>query len=73
MKSRVTAIEDTCLLCGGLATQEHHLICGTANRKNSEEYGLKIGVCATCHNFIHQYGAATRLSKILGHAIFERN
>lgn len=73
MKSTVTDVEDTCLLCGGLATQEHHLICGTANRKRSEELGLKIGVCAACHNFIHQYGAATRLSKILGQAIFERN
>lgn len=71
MKSRVTAIEDTCLLCGGLATQEHHLICGTANRKKSEEYGLKIPICATCHNFIHHYSPAARLSKMLGQAIFE--
>ena len=73
MKSTVTDVEDTCVLCGGLATQEHHLICGTSNRKRSEDFGLKIPLCAKCHNFIHQYGAATRLSKMLGQAIFERN
>lgn len=73
MKSTVTDVEDTCLLCGDLATQEHHLICGTSNREQSEFFGLKIPLCAKCHNFIHHYGPSMRLSKMLGQAIFERN
>lgn len=73
MKSTVTDVEDTCLLCKGLATQEHHLLCGTSKRKMSEQYGLKIPICAACHNFVHQYGPSMKLSKMLGQAIYERN
>jgi hypothetical protein len=34
----------------GRATEEHHCIYGTANRKLSEKYGLKIYLCHWCHN-----------------------
>ena len=73
MKSTVTNIQDTCALCGNLAGHEHHLICGTANRNKSEQFGLKMGLCVRCHDFIHAYGPAMKLSKMLGQAIFERN
>lgn len=35
------------------ACHEHHVIYGSANRKWSEKYGLKIYVCLNCHNAIH--------------------
>ena len=73
MKSTVTDIQVECILCGDMATNEHHLICGTANRNMSEKYGLKMPLCAKCHNSIHAHGPMMKLSKMLGQAIFERN
>ena len=39
-----------CLIClreGNL--EEHHVMFGTANRKLSEKYGLKVYLCPECH------------------------
>ena len=36
-------------MCGRRATEVHHVF-GGANRKNSDEYGLIIGLCHDCHN-----------------------
>lgn len=48
--------ERTCYLCMMLhsdfsvkQTQEHHVIFGTANRKLSEKYGLKVYLCLEHH------------------------
>lgn len=48
--------EHTCYLCMMLhsdfsrkQTQEHHVIFGTANRKLSEKYGLKVYLCHGHH------------------------
>ena len=48
-----------CWVCG--TTQdihEHHIIYGTANRRLSEKYGLKVWLCAKHHNMskdgVHQ-------------------
>ena len=39
-----------CYLCGATHNLEmHHIIEGTANRKNSEEQGLKVWLCQECH------------------------
>lgn len=38
-----------CYLCGGRASEEHHVF-GGANRKLSEKYGLKVYLCHFCHN-----------------------
>lgn len=40
----------TCFLCSreGLV-EEHHIFYGTANRKLSERYGLKVKLCPECH------------------------
>lgn len=73
MKSTVTDIQVECVLCGAMGYHDHHLICGTANRNMSEKFGLKVPLCARCHDFIHAHGPAMRLSKMLGQAIFERN
>lgn len=43
-----------CYLCGQKGClQEHHCINGTANRKKSEEYGLKVWLCPDCHRMVH--------------------
>lgn len=46
----------TCYLCMRLhrdysekVTQEHHVICGWANRRISEKYGLKVYLCIYHH------------------------
>ncbi|MCM1057908.1 MAG: hypothetical protein NC517_09910 [Firmicutes bacterium] len=57
MKSIMQEKQDhTCYLCMVLhsdftakRTQEHHVIFGTANRKMSEKYGLKVYLCLEHH------------------------
>lgn len=74
MKSRVTDETNVCLICGwNPAENTHHLICGTYGRTFSDEYGLMIPLCATCHNELHASGVAMKLSKMLGQAIWEKN
>ena len=44
-----------CEFCGRWGELErHHLIGGTANRKNSERYGLTIMLCIKCHTDAHE-------------------
>ena len=39
-----------CFLCGEWGTLEEHHLFGGANRKKSEKYGLKVGLCGDkCH------------------------
>ncbi len=56
-----------CELCGKWsACHRHHLIGGTANRKNAERYNLTMYLCPDCHRnahedpgiykMLHQYG-----------------
>lgn len=80
MKSRVTDNRDICLLCGGRAVCDHHLIFGTSGRKFADKYGLFIPICAKCHTAsvhtqdrIHDNSIAEKLSKMLGQAIWERD
>ena len=49
MKSIMQTDKEECFLCGGRASEEHHCIYGTANRKLSEKYGLKVYLCPDCH------------------------
>jgi hypothetical protein len=51
MKS-VLQKEKCCYVCGTTYDlHEHHIFFGTANRKKSEKYGLKVYLCANHHNF----------------------
>lgn len=50
MKSIIQANKNICFICGKRATEEHHCIYGTANRKLSEKDGLKVYLCHWCHN-----------------------
>lgn len=58
MKSIIQQNKEKCFLCGGGASEEHHCIYGTANRKLSEKYGLKVYLCPLCHrigeNAVHK-------------------
>ena len=39
-----------CFICGRVTDlEEHHVLGGTANRKLSEKYGLKVYLCRECH------------------------
>lgn len=38
-------------MCGSrMWLESHHVFGGTANRKQSEKYGLKVWLCHYCHN-----------------------
>ena len=37
-------------MCGNPHVAEHHIFYGSANRKKSEEYGLKVYLCGPHHN-----------------------
>ena len=48
-KSIVQQVWDECYLCGRPATEVHHILGGTANRKLSERYSLVVHLCHNCH------------------------
>lgn len=43
---------DFCLECGAKATDMHHCVYGK-NRANSEQWGLTIMLCRSCHSRLH--------------------
>ena len=49
MKSILMDKEEGCLVCGNPYVEEHHVFFGTADRKLSEQYGLKVYLCAKHH------------------------
>ena len=58
-----------CYLCGRIGhTDEHHIFEGTANRKISEQEGLKVWLCPECHNLgkdsIHMSPKSDRAIKL---------
>ena len=49
MKS-IIQTEKQCFVCGTTFNlHDHHIIYGTANRKQSEKYGLKVWLCCEHH------------------------
>lgn len=38
-----------CIVCGSWNVEDHHIFFGTAKRKLSEKYGLKVWLCPTHH------------------------
>ena len=65
-----------CIICGSWNVEDHHIFFGSARRRLSEEYGLKVWLCPTHHrgtNGVHgKYGHKldTEL-KQLGQKAFE--
>lgn len=61
-----------CEVCGRFDyLEEHHLIPGIANRKQSDKYGLTKKVCRSCHNKIHKDKDLMTRSKQEGQKKFE--
>ena len=49
--------ENLCYICGAYnPTDTHHVLSGTANRKKSDEDGLTVKLCRSCHRNIHDIG-----------------
>lgn len=74
MKSILQEKDGRCYLCMILygdysrkVTQEHHVIFGTANRKLSEKYGLKVYLCLAHHEegpeAVHKNAKLARMLK----------
>ena len=81
MKSIMQKKDGRCYLCmllygddGTKVTQEHHVIFGTANRKLSERYGLKVYLCIQHHTgsqkAVHQNAEMALLLKIRAQRAF---
>ena len=67
-----------CLLCTNrYGIHEHHIFDGTANRKMSEQFGLKVFLCGPHHNLSNEgvhFDKELDLSiKQLGQKYFERH
>lgn len=77
MKSIIQQNKEKCFLCGGRASEEHHCIYGTANRKLSEKYGLKVYLCPLCHrigeNAVHKNYFTDIKVKQIAQKKFEEN
>lgn len=43
-----------CYICGGIPTDVHHCMHGTANRRIAEQYGLTVHLCRHCHALVHE-------------------
>lgn len=66
MKS-ILQTEKECYVCKRTDVHEHHIFFGSANRKQSEKYGLKIWLCPPHHNmsdrgihFDHRFDKAVK-------------
>lgn len=49
MKTILATEKGTCYLCRHIGYTEAHHIFGGADRKKSEQYGLKVYLCPECH------------------------
>lgn len=50
MSRSIVQAEKECWFCGArVMLEEHHIFAGTANRKISEKYGLKVWLCHRHH------------------------
>ena len=66
-----------CYFCGTtLNLHDHHIFEGTANRKNSEKYGLKVWLCGKHHDLsddsVHFNPIYMSLLKRIGQLYFEK-
>jgi len=60
-----------CFICGKPASDRHHLIGGTANRRLSEKYGLVIYLCRSCHTMAHDDPNWNKALKRYGQKMWE--
>lgn len=77
MKSVITDYEGMCIICNSMNNiHTHHCIEGTSGRRKSEDYGLKMPLCAKHHNMsdmsVHLNTEMNVMSHIIGQLAFER-
>ena len=48
---------DNCYICGGRATETHHVFAGRGRRQLSDRYGLVVRLCRDCHDDVHRHPA----------------
>lgn len=57
--------------------EDHHIFFGTGGRTKSEEYGMKVHLCADCHRegpeAVHRYREADLYLKRTAQRQFEKN
>lgn len=54
MSQSILQNERECWFCGSrIGLEEHHIFAGTANRRISEQYGLKVYLCHRHHTGDH--------------------
>lgn len=61
MKKRKESImhntnKENCFICGQYASECHHALHGTANRRLADEDGLTVMLCHSCHTNLHDKG-----------------
>lgn len=66
-----------CYLCGSRQwIEDHHIFFGTGSRTKSEEYGMKVHLCADCHRegpeAVHRYREADLYLKRTAQRQFEK-
>jgi hypothetical protein len=78
MKSIIQRDMESCFICGTKQDLHlHHVIFGTANRKNSDKYGLTVWLCVHHHTgakrSVHQDYAMNLEVKRYAQKYFEEN
>lgn len=75
MKSIIQKEWDRCYLCGGIATEEHHVFNGP-DRRMADQYGLTVHLCPFCHReapyAAHKDINTKRMLQQVGQAAFEK-
>lgn len=65
---------DRCYICTSRGPLEtHHLLHGTANRKQADKYGLTVHLCHRCHMRLHDKGEHDRALQRIAQDTFEKN
>ena len=75
MKSIIQTDLSVCYLCGkhiGTDRDCHHVFEGTANRKKSEEDGMKVYLHHCCHMWLHEHPKTAKTLKQRAQRIWER-
>lgn len=72
-KSHANLSELECYICGGSASEMHHMLHGTFMRAKADKYGLVIPLCRRCHNMIHDKGIYDKALQQTAQRIFEED
>lgn len=61
-----------CFVCGRPASDLHHCLHGTANRKICDRYKLTVALCRNCHSMVHDKGMYDNVLKEKAQMAFEK-